>query len=98
MLRYLLIISAMSLLNGCAEMKIIGNAAMRDLRSDAINVEQTSYRYHQKLVALNSPKSGVLMAKAELSLDADSIRSTSGETKKRGVAKSKKVKGLWEKN
>lgn len=99
MLRYLLIISALTTLTACSEMNVIGNAAMRELKSDGINVELTSYRYHQKLAALESARGGVMMAKAEIIVDGSSIRPTYVEVKKTRVAKAaKKVKGLWETN
>jgi hypothetical protein len=44
MLRYLLIILTLYLLTGCSELKVFGNAAVRELRADGINVERTTYR------------------------------------------------------
>ena len=97
MLRYLVVIAALSTLTACGELKVIGNAAMREIRADGINVEQTSYRYQQKLAALESARGGgVMMAKAEIVVDGNRIVPTGGEVKKNRVAKAKKVKGLWE--
>ena len=96
MLRYLVVIAALSMLTACSELKVIGSAAMREIRADGINVEQTSYRYQQKLAALESARGGVMMAKAEIVVDGNRIIPTGGEVKKNRVAKVKKVKGLWE--
>jgi len=96
MLRYLLIIPAMLTLTACSEMKVIGNAAMRELRSDGINVEQVSFRYHQKLAALESRGERVVMAKREILVDKNGIVPVEEPVKKTRVAKTKKVKGLWE--
>ena len=41
MLRYLLVISALFLLTACSELRVVGNAAMRELMAEGINVEQT---------------------------------------------------------
>jgi len=42
--RFLLVISALHLLTACGEMKVIGNAAMRELKADGISVEWTASR------------------------------------------------------
>lgn len=41
MLRYLLVMSALILLNACSELRVVGNAAVRELMADGINVEQS---------------------------------------------------------
>lgn len=96
MLRYILIIVSISFLAGCSEMKVIGNAAMREFKAEGMNVEQISYKYYAKLEA--KEKAGVvLMAKA----DSGSISTNGrmvGEEKKLKIAKAKRVRGLWEKN
>jgi len=95
MLRYILIILSISILTGCSELKVISNAAMRELRADGMNVEQISYNYNQKLAARE--KSGELMlAKAEVNRLAMNGKVVGGEKKIR-LAKVKRVKGLWEK-
>jgi putative VirB-like lipoprotein len=95
MRRYILIILSMTILTGCSEMQVIGNSAMRELRSDGMSVERISYNYHQKLAARE--KSGdVMMAKAESTVIRDGRLVV--EEKKMRVAKAKRVKGLWEKN
>lgn len=40
MLRYLLAISALFLLTACSELRVVGNAAVRELMAEGINVEQ----------------------------------------------------------
>jgi len=40
MLRYLLVISSLFLFTACSELKVVGNAAMRELMAEGINVEQ----------------------------------------------------------
>ena len=93
MSRYLLFILSITLLSGCSEMKIIGNAALRELRAEGMNVEQISYNYHAKLAAME--KAGyVMMAKADTGQAATGGK-VYGEGKK---IRAKKVKGLWEKS
>jgi len=48
LLRYLLVISMLFLITACSEMKVIGDAAMRELKADGINVERTSYHVSKK--------------------------------------------------
>ncbi len=94
MLRYILIILSILLLTGCSELKVIGNAAVRELRAEGMNVEQISYNYHAKLEA-KEVSGVVMMAKA----DAGGIVTngkTAGESKKFKIAKAKRVRGLWE--
>lgn len=98
MLRYLIVISTLLILTACSELKVIGNAAMRELRADGINVEQTSFRYHQKLAALEKRGGGVLMAKREIIVDRDGVVQVEELVNKTRVTKAKKVKGLWESN
>ena len=40
MLRYLLIVSALFLFTACSEMRVVGNAAMRELKAEGKSVEQ----------------------------------------------------------
>lgn len=42
MLRCLLVISALFLFTACSEMRIVGSAAMRELRAEGITFEQAS--------------------------------------------------------
>lgn len=96
MSRYLLFILSLVLLSGCSEMKIIGNAAMREFKAEGLNVEQISYNYHAKLAARE--KAGVvMMAKAETGRVATNGKIV-GDEKKIRVAKVKRMKGLWERN
>lgn|GEM_PF-2828178 len=44
LVRYLLVILALFLLTACSEIKVIGDAAMRELKADGINVEWTASR------------------------------------------------------
>ena len=39
MLRYLLVISALFLVTACSELRVVGNAAVRELKAEGINVE-----------------------------------------------------------
>ena len=96
MLRYILIILSISILSGCSEMKVIGGAAMRELRAEGMNVEQISYNYHAKLEA-RERAGGVMMAKAENPRISNDGRVV-GEDKRLKFAKAKRVKGLWEKS
>lgn len=41
MLRYLLVMSALILLTACSELRVVGNAAVRELMAEGINVEQS---------------------------------------------------------
>jgi hypothetical protein len=97
MLRHILIILSITILAGCSEMKVIGDAAMRELKADGMSVERISYEYHQKLAARE--KTGeIMVAKAEKRIVVTDGR-IFGEEKKMGkirVAKAKRVKGLWE--
>lgn len=43
MLRHLLVITVLFLLTACAELKVVGNAATRELMADGVNVER-AYR------------------------------------------------------
>jgi hypothetical protein len=47
MLRFLFCVSLMLLLTACSDMKLIGNAALRELQADSINVEQLNHRPHK---------------------------------------------------
>lgn len=96
MLRSISFILTIALLSGCSEMQVIGNAAMRELRADAISVESISYNYNRKLAAREGV-TGVMMAKAETGVQ-DTDGRTAGSEKKLKTAKVKKVKGLWEKH
>lgn len=96
MSRYLLIILSLTLLNGCSELQVIGNAAMRELRSEGMNVEQISYNYHAKL-AERERAGVVMMAKADRGRIVTDGRIVGDERKIR-LAKTKRVRGLWEKN
>lgn len=94
MLRHILIILSITILAGCSELKVIGSSAIRELKAEGMSVEQISYSYHQKLAARE--KSGVMMAKADVGRVATDGKVVGGEKKAR-IAKSKRVKGLWEK-
>lgn len=96
MSRYLLIILSISMLSGCSELQVIGGAAMRELRAEGMNVEQISYSYHAKLEA-RERAGGVMVAKADTGRITTDGR-MAGEDKRLKIAKSKRVKGLWEKN
>lgn len=49
MKKILLVMAAMMMTSGCAELKVIGKAAVREMTSEAINVEQASYDLPQRL-------------------------------------------------
>lgn len=97
MSRYLLIILSISMLSGCSELQVIGGAAMRELRAEGMNVEQISYSYHAKLEA-RERAGGVMVAKADTAGSVATGGRMAGEDKRLKIAKSKRVKGLWEKN
>lgn len=40
MLRYLLAVTALFLLTACSELRVVGNAAMRELAAEGISVEK----------------------------------------------------------
>lgn len=94
MTRLFALIMTVAALTGCSEMKVISGAAMRELRADGFNVEQISYNYHQKLAAKGA-NSTVLMAKADTQKIATDGRIV-GTEKKLRLTKTKKVRGLWE--
>jgi len=48
LVRFLLAMTALYLLTACSEMRVIGNAALREFQADGINAEQLSYRSHSK--------------------------------------------------
>lgn len=41
---YLLVIAALQLLSACSEMKVLGDAAMREFKADGISVEWAANR------------------------------------------------------
>ena len=47
MLRYLLCGCVILLFTACSEMKVIGNAALREFKADGINVERVAYQSHK---------------------------------------------------
>ena len=96
MLRLMATLIGLTLLTGCSELKIIGSAAVRELKAEGINVEAVSFRYHQKLAEAGKVE-GVMVAAAEAGrLPAD--RPAEAGPAKAKVAKQKRVKGLWESN
>lgn len=48
MLRYLFFGFVMLLFTACSEMRIIGKAAMREFKADAVSREQLAYQTHRK--------------------------------------------------
>jgi len=96
MLRQILIILSITVLAGCSELQVIGNSAIRELKSDGMSVERISYNYHQKLVSERERSGDVLMAKAEKRVVIRDGKIV-GDEKKIRTAKVKRVKGLWEK-
>jgi len=96
MLRHILIILSITVLAGCSELQVIGNSAIRELKSDGMSVERISYNYHQKLVSERERAGDVLMAKAEKKVVIRDGKIV-GDEKKIRTAKVKRVKGLWEK-
>lgn len=45
----LVLVAAAITMTGCAELKVIGKATVRELTSDAINVERASYELPEQL-------------------------------------------------
>jgi|SRR6185369_7038377 len=97
MLKYILTILSITILAGCSELQVIGNSAMRELKSDGMSVERISYNYHQKLATEREKSGDVIMAKAEKRIVIKDGKIV-GDEKKIRVAKAKRVKGLWEKS
>jgi hypothetical protein len=64
MKRFLLMIIATALLSGCAELRVIGSAAMTELNAEAINVEVAAYQPKVTPQAPAAPKK--IVAKADL--------------------------------
>jgi len=95
--RYILIILSITILAGCSELQVIGDSAMRELKSDGMSVERISYNYHQKLASERERSGDVLMAKAEKRIVIKDGKIVEDEKKVR-MAKAKRVKGLWEKS
>lgn len=48
LVRFLLAMTALFLFSACSEMRVIGNAALREFQADGINAEQLSYRSHNQ--------------------------------------------------
>src|SRR6185369_2767997 len=96
MLRHILMILSITVLAGCSELQVIGNSAIRELKSDGMSVERISYNYHQKLVSERERSGDVMMAKAEKRVVIRDGKIV-GDEKKIRTAKVKRVKGLWEK-
>lgn len=94
MSRTLLVISALVLLTGCSELRLIGNAALRELKADGINVVQLAQDYHHNLEVRGKP-GGELRVK----IDGNRVVLVAEKQqvfKKFKQTKTKKVRGLWE--
>ena len=63
--KLLLIIVASICLSGCAELQVIGTAAFKEFKSEAINVEMASYQPRSVEPAME-PQKEIYMAKADL--------------------------------
>jgi len=48
LLRHLSAITALFLFTACSEMRVIGNAALRELQAEGMTAEQISYRSHNQ--------------------------------------------------
>lgn len=96
MSRPIILILIIILLSGCSEMRVIGNAAIRELRAEGMSVETISYNYHQKLAA-REQATGIMMARADLRGMATDGRRV-GSAKAMKSTKVGRVKGLWEKH
>lgn len=85
MKRLFLLVFLMGCLTGCSELKIIGGAAVNELRAEAINVEFASSN-EPVLAEEKAPEKPVMVAKAEPA-PADRERSNSPAQK-----------GAWERH
>ena len=50
MMRILFLVAVAMAMTGCAELKVIGKATVRELSSEAINVEKASYELPEQLL------------------------------------------------
>jgi len=50
MMRILFLVAVAMVMSGCAELKVIGKATVRELSSEAINVEKASYELPEQLL------------------------------------------------
>lgn len=66
MKKLLLILSGLMLLSGCAELRVIGNAAVTELNADAISVEMAAYEPKAAEPAGEPQPEKVYLAKADL--------------------------------
>ena len=90
MKKLLTILAAMMFLPGCSELRVIGDAAMKELQSEAISVEMAAYRVKRPLPSpAPKPAEKVYVAKAEFNPFA------AGQPR---MAAKSAVKGLWEGN
>ena len=80
MIRLLVISFFVASLTGCSEFQVIGRAALNELQSDAINVEQAAYQHRGE-----QEETQMTVAKA----DAPMQRMANNEGQPR-------QKGLWE--
>jgi len=74
-------------LSGCSEMKVIGNAAMRELRADAVSVNWN------KTVAINKTPMAQTQALVQT---ASAKEKTFSAFRKNPTNKRTQMKGLWE--
>jgi hypothetical protein len=86
-MRRLLVMAILGIcLNGCSELRIIGNAAVRELQCEAISVEWKAY--HEVPIEIERPRDKrILMAKAERKFSPFRNTNSEGRLPK---------KGLWE--
>ena len=90
MKRLIAILVAMTVLTGCSELQVIGGAAMKEMQSEAINVEMASYKQTESSpVPPPRPRKKVYVAKAEYNPFV--------KPGQQMVAKNQ-IRGQWEKN
>ena len=83
-----LFISIVFCLSGCSEMKVIGNAAMRELRADAVSVN-----WDRTVAVKKTPT-----AQAQALLQTASAKDkTFSAFRKNPTSTKTQMKGLWEK-
>lgn len=93
----ILAILALTILSGCSELQVIGGAAMRELRSESMSVEQISNRYYAKLE--NKEQYGIMVARSDSKRLMTVANFSDDEEKQAKIIKIKKrARGLWEKS
>ncbi len=97
MKRIIFSIMAILVLSGCSELRIIGQAAVRELKAEAINVEWSAYNQQQELAELQLKKN-TMLAKADTTSKGRKAVIPSYGQRWAQTAQLQQGKGLWERH